>query len=231
MYVNVSDVAAFIGQSKWDIVTPFERFWKNNDKEFNIILEELKNDATCIEAVKDTGLTRKEIISKYIGPEVMNSVLDDTTLTSSEKKTKIKEACGTNASNDCVESLVNTEHGIRNEEKVIKIIEETKKEKVDRSNKLYKKEISQGIVLCGRIDGLCDGYIVEVKNRMNGFFSSLREYENTQVQLYMWMLDGIEYTNLEEHYKGETKTTRVYKDEEYIEEIIERLQSFCDNLE
>ena len=32
VFLNSSDIAAFIGQNKWDIVTPFERLWKKCDK-------------------------------------------------------------------------------------------------------------------------------------------------------------------------------------------------------
>ena len=231
MYVNVSDVASFIGQSKWDIITPFERLWKNNDPDFDsIILENRK-----VLGVEDTGLTKKQKIEKYIGQESLD-IINDKTITSAFKKAKIKkilkeinvpDSTDKEVLESCIESTVNTEYGIRNEEKVIDIINKVNDIKIDRKNKLYIKEFMPGCNLCGRVDGLYDNYIIEVKNRMRGFFKGVRDYENTQVQLYMWMLESTEYVNLEEHYNNKTKTTKIYKDNDYIEYVIEILSIFA----
>lgn len=234
MYLNVSDVAAFIGQNKWDVVTPFERFWKNNDESFDVTLSKLKNDQGNDIPIRDTGLSSRQIVEKYIGADTTLKILEDDSLNHSQKKQKMTSLIPLNVEtpsniSQTMHSLVNTEHGIKHEEAVIKIIEKEKKQIINRENKLYKKELMPDVVLCGRIDGLCDGYIVEVKNRMNGFFNSVRDYENTQVQLYMWMIEDVEYTNLEEHYQGKTKTTRIYKDGDYIEYVLDKLEVFCDN--
>ena len=117
VYINTSDIAAFIGQSKWDIVTPFERFWKNNDKGFSALVDSNSN----------VGLTNKEVVEKCIGKEKVTSIINDVSLSHDEKKDQITEACitaGGEANISSIQSLVNTEHGIKNEEKVIKIIEE-----------------------------------------------------------------------------------------------------------
>ena len=31
IFINISDVASYIGQNKWDFVKPFERLWKKCD--------------------------------------------------------------------------------------------------------------------------------------------------------------------------------------------------------
>jgi hypothetical protein len=227
MYVNVSDVATFIGQTKWDIVTPFERFWKNNDKSYNETTQELQKQGLLH---SDTGLTKMEKIEKYISPETLK-VLSDNTKTPKEKKEEILKSIDNELENadvlvECVNSTVNTTHGIESEEKVANAFNVKRNVTLQRDNKLYKKQFMEGSFLCGRVDGLHDDYIVEIKNRMNGFFNRVRDYENTQVQMYMWILGDREYTILEECYKGETKSTMIYKDTDYIEYVIELLVAF-----
>lgn len=227
MYVNVSDVAAFIGQVKWDITSRFETFWKNNDLGFGDTLEAASPEDA------DAGLTSRQVVEKYVGPKATEAVLADETIEHVAKVKRITELIqesGATVKPQVVTSLVNTSHGIKNEEKVVQIVAETKKKHIDRSNKLYKKQIIPRWTLCGRIDGLCDDHIIEVKNRVKGFFNTVRDYENTQVQLYMWMVD-VEYTDLEEHYNGETRTTRVHRDDDYIEDVVERLGNFCKKFE
>ena len=142
MYVNVSDIATFIGQNKWDIVTPFERLWKNNDYSFLDLVKE--SQETSPETTKDMTLTKKEKIEKYLTTDCLN----DNSITPTEKKKILTEAIAahTDLSSkekdvlvDCVVSTVNTEHGIKNEEKVIEILNKTQDINIVRENKLYKK--------------------------------------------------------------------------------------------
>jgi hypothetical protein len=66
----------------------------------------------------------------------------------------------------------------------------------DRNDKLYRYEVSWGdvppptqrkVVIVGRVDGIADGQLTEVKNRMKGFFAHIPLYERVQVQCYMKM--------------------------------------------
>ena len=43
IFLNISDIASFIGQNKWDYVTPFERLWKKYDSEYKVCLNEVNN--------------------------------------------------------------------------------------------------------------------------------------------------------------------------------------------
>ena len=43
VFLYTSEIASYIGQNKWDYVTPFERLWKRCDKDnYNFILETTK---------------------------------------------------------------------------------------------------------------------------------------------------------------------------------------------
>ena len=237
MFVNVSDVSAFIGQNKWDMITPFERLWKNNDPEsYNKTILEMKQDNTLADNVKDSGLTKIEKMEKYLGKarvkeinlsnkttdekkQVAKSILDTLDI-DTETKSKVSE---------CIESVVNTTHGIVSEPQSVEIFNKKNDVILQRDNKLYKKEFSKGMWLCGRVDGIHDNYIVEIKNRIKGFFNRVRDYENTQIQLYMWLIPDKDFVVLEECFQGESKSIRVYKDVEYTEYVLELLTVFVTN--
>lgn len=66
----------------------------------------------------------------------------------------------------------------------------------DRNDKLYRYEIDwndvpapteRKVLIVGRVDGVADGELTEVKNRMKGFFGSIPMYERVQVQCYLKM--------------------------------------------
>ena len=45
IFLYISEIASYIGQNKWDYVTPFERLWKRCDKDgYNLILETTKKN-------------------------------------------------------------------------------------------------------------------------------------------------------------------------------------------
>jgi uncharacterized protein YsxB (DUF464 family) len=75
-----------------------------------------------------------------------------------------------------------------------------------------------------------NSYIVEVKNRAKGFFNTVRDYENTQMQLYMW-LTGLSRVNLVESYKSKIRCTHVKRDTDTINIILQYLAVFITNFE
>jgi hypothetical protein len=79
------------------------------------------------------------------------------------------------------------------------------------------------------MDGIhhADRYVVEVKNRTKSFFSYVRDYENTQVQMYLYMLD-FEKAKLVERHRAKIRVTDIQRSEEYIELTLEKLRVFID---
>lgn len=53
------------------------------------------------------------------------------------------------------------------------------------------------ITLCGKIDGYCDGRLIEIKNRINCFLG-LKDYERIQIMCYLRMLKLEEATLVEQ---------------------------------
>ena len=300
IFLYCSEIASYIGQNKWDYVTPFERLWKRCDKEcYNMILGNLSGDVQeqkdnivlleekkkniedeyknkrmtkavyneekkkieqeCIkkeellkrleENIEEIKLDQKQKLEKVIGKDiiqkvqlndinennqVMEEAIEKMDISKEKKKLLRKEA----------ESYVNKTHGTKTEEDAISMFEKKFNVKLDTSQEFYKKyleEISKDSeydwYICGKVDGLysesddeCKKYIVEVKNRIKAFFTSLRDYEKTQVHLYMYMLD-IPRAKLVEKYKQKLRITEIYENKEYTGDIIKYLGVFINAFE
>jgi hypothetical protein len=256
VFINTSDIAAYIGQNKWDIITPFERLWKKCDSDYDSIVDTVKqvykDDKEKLEKVNVLVLDKKQQVEQYIKPETLKKHLESTSDTVAEKTKNINTLINKlEISPDekiklqqHTSSLVNTTHGIMNEQKVVDIYEKKFNVILDTSQKFHKKQLSTDYeskytwMICGKVDGIYDStvdgeesYIVEIKNRVKGFFNNVRNYENTQVQMYMWMLEKYGYTMLEEHYKGKIKSTKVYKDTGYTRYVLGTLVDFIKNFE
>lgn len=301
IFINISEIASYIGQNKWDYVTPFERIWKKCDKEFynNLVeqsqqniknkqkeiqdideqktklesdlkskkikkseyllqcknlenkKEEISNIIKNVETrVEDIHLTQKEKLEKVVDKKTMDNILSNNIET--EEKRQIlndllqKADLSPNKKEDykkASESFINKTHGTLKEDDAIKMYENKYKVKLDTSQVYHKKYldfISNSKFewyIGGKVDGLFidksnpkNNYIVEVKNRTKGFFSTLRDYEKTQIQIYMWMLN-IQQARLVEKNANKIRNTKIYYDEDYVNEILECLKIFIINFE
>jgi hypothetical protein len=201
------------------------------------------------ENIEEIKLDQKQKLEKVIGKDiiqkvqlndinennqVMEEAIEKMDISKEKKKLLRKEA----------ESYVNKTHGTKTEEDAISMFEKKFNVKLDTSQEFYKKyleEISKDSeydwYICGKVDGLysesddeCKKYIVEVKNRIKAFFTSLRDYEKTQVHLYMYMLD-IPRAKLVEKYKQKLRITEIYENKEYTGDIIKYLGVFINAFE
>lgn len=250
IYINVSDISSLIGQSTWDQVTPFERLWKK--------CEGAKYDELTIkapEASSTTASAQKEILNEHIENNNLNEFIKDKQYSIKEKYKKVNQMINElSITTDekirlqqQTQTIVNTTHGVMNEQAVIdKCQEKFAKTKIDTSQKFFSKRFDINYkssnyqwFICGRMDGIYDdpedesnSHIIEVKNRVKGFFNSVRNYEKTQVQMYMWILDEkYKFVALKEQYKNDTRTTKVYYDTDYLKEILDLLRAFIFNFE
>jgi len=243
VFLNCSEIASFIGQNKWDYLTPFMRLWKKVDKENYILCEnEAKNKGKkiIIDKVAELKETLGEDVIKQLTEStsenkiVSNNIKESHDLIEKmdidiEKKTELKAN---------VESLINTNFGTNNEDGALEIYEKKYKVILDKSqyyNKIncfdsnkYKWYIG------GKVDGILDKQkIIEVKTRTRCFFKDVREYENTQMQMYMYMYnyDKTDLVEFLPQNKIKIKVTSVKKDENYIKRILEKLKIFTINFE
>lgn len=299
IFLYTSDIAAYIGQNKYDFVTPFERLWKRCDsicynkiiksskeeikeKQLKIIelekqneilqqdlelkritkqkyntqlkkltkekdeivekIDELENKIDCID------LNQKDKLIKLLGEEHIKS-LESNVLETDNKKEEVEKILSTmEISEDKKsfikresESFINKTHGTLKEDTAIEMYEKKFNVKLDTSQQFNKMNLKStdknDWYICGKVDGLYidkndkeKSYVVEVKNRTKGFFSTLRDYEKTQIQLYMYMLD-LKTAKLVEKYKDKIRITIIYRDIDYINDIIEYSNIFASNFE
>jgi hypothetical protein len=302
IFLNTSDIASFIGQNKWDYITPFERLWKKYDSEYTNCLKEfnnkladrkaelilIENDKRILEeqvkskeitkrqydkllkenetknknVVKDIdsitskiesiSLTQSEKIEKNLGKDIIETIANASKETTDKRKItnqaieklekdgKIKKEQKEELLKQ-TESFINKTHGTLKEDSAIKIYESQYNVNLDTSQKYYKyvfrKTNNFSWFIGGKMDGIYvdendinNNYIIEVKNRTKGFFSSLREYEKTQIQLYM-LLTGFNKTKLVEKFKDKIRVTDVPLEKEYIDDTLEYLSIFVSSIE
>ena len=215
-FVNTSEVAVFIGQNKYDIVKPFERLWRINDKQgYNSLIGAKPSDRQRLE----TALPSSSLDTTLVPVAKIATVTREIRaleIPKSEQDSLITAAT----------SVISTEHGISGESAVLDTVEKTQGIVIDRSQNLYKRSVNDEWTLCGRVDGIAGDTIIEIKNRIRGFFGSLRDYERTQVQLYMWLVDGTTKVMLEQHFEGQVRSTEIFKDIDYISDVLESLSVF-----
>lgn len=294
-FLNISEIASYIGYNPYDCITPFERFWKRCDNiDYNKLIKEMtlslldsqveitkiqkdkvqlqedlenktitkrqytskinvvvKNEKIKQDSIKDIvekidniKLTKSEQIEKTLGKEILNKITNNVTTTESKReeinlliqnRTDLDEK-DKNVLLKKTENVINTTHGILKENPVIEKYNNKFKVKLDTSQIYYKKHLKDNYYIGGRLDGLyidtdpTKSYLVEVKNRTKGFFSSLRDYESVQIQLYMWLLD-LNKSKLVENYNDKLRITEIYIDQEFINDILEYLDIFINNFE
>lgn len=303
IFLFASEIAAFIGQNKWDYITPFERVWKKCDKEnyqtiindnliqmqtikehievldksknellqqlekgeitnrqytlrfnkVNKIHEEKQKEIEEIETkVDDINLTQQQKLEKYLGTDIIQHIGDKNVETDKKRDAvnevisnlDIKDDKRLDGIKQHAESFINKTHGTLKEDDAIAIYEKKFGVKLDTSQQFHKKyleEISKNSkydwYICGKVDGLyinnvdtSKNYIVEIKNRTRGFFNSLRDYEKTQIQLYIWMLN-VPISKLVEKHESKIRITEVYKDKTWINNLLENLEIFINAFE
>jgi hypothetical protein len=214
-------------------------------------ITELKVIAETLETkIDNIDLTQEQRLKKTIGEENVKlvqsatietddkrdnitNVIKNLDISDQKKKILLKES----------ESFINKTHGTLKEDSAISIYERRFGVKLDTTQQFFKKQIQLKErsdfewYIGGRVDGLYkdqdnndNSYIIEVKNRTKGFFSSLRDYEKTQIHLYMYML-SIPVAKLVEKYKDQIRITVIHQDDDYLNDILTHLQIFVENFE
>lgn len=206
-------------------------------------LKEIDNIETKVD---DIHLTQQQKLEKYLGADVIEHITNKNVETDDKRITINKmienldiDDGKLNNIRQHAESFINKTHGTLKEDDAIAIYEKKYDVKLDTSQQFNKKRldfISENSqyewYICGKVDGLytneqdvSKSYIVEVKNRTRGFFNNLRDYEKTQIQLYIWML-GVPIAKLVEKHESKIRVTEVYKDSSWINDILEHLSIF-----
>jgi len=214
-------------------------------------INELKDKRESLEQKIDAiDLNQEERLKKTLGEDAIKLVqsksvetqdkrdtikktIDEMNISQKQKQDLLKETTG----------FINKAHGTIKEESAIEIYEKRFGVKLDTSQTFLKKRLDFikntdfEWFVGGRIDGLyidekdpSNNYIIEVKNRTRGFFTALREYEKIQIYIYMYMLN-IPVAKLVEKYNEQIRITMIYKDEQYLNDILYYIGMFAERFE
>ena len=130
-----------------------------------------------------------------------------------------------------------TNHGTRNEEKTANFDKFASKLVEDDTYYTYDICEIEGTLyqIVGKVDRIQnndDGSqtLVEIKNRTNGLFNRVRDYEEIQCQTYMHMMNGIDFCRLIETYNGWSKSYLLQKNSDmWTKQNIPKLENFCEH--
>jgi hypothetical protein len=214
-------------------------------------INELKDNKESLEQKIDAiDLNQEERLKKTLGEDAIKLVQSKNIETQDKRDTMKKKIDEMNISQKQKDNLlkettgfINKAHGTIKEESAIEIYEKRFGVKLDTSQTFFKKRLdfvrntNFEWFFGGRIDGLyinesdpSKNYIVEVKNRTRGFFTSLRDYEKIQIYIYMYMLN-ISVAKLVEKYNDQIRITMIYKDEQYLNDILYYIDMFTERFE
>lgn len=244
--IKASDVAAILNQNNYKSrAEVFNDVWKKyspanfTSKTKNELAEEAiakSETAQAIFSLASSFVSKGSDDAKTTFTKVESIINSDEKLNVEDKK-KVREH---------VRSKVFTNHGTQKEaETAEKLIVEDKKkaetaektsmklEMDDRFHQLYIGRYNKrDYVVVGRIDRveiLPDGskILIEIKNRVNGFFNRVFPRENIQIQVYLEML-GFDKAKLVEQFNNNVNVLEVDRDRKLFEEqIYPGLAAFC----
>lgn len=206
-----------------------------------------ENSKKVEQRVDDISLSHRQKLEKAIGTEIVDKLASNTLSTSFKQVDFNQTIENSGFTKDQKEilyktgtSFINTTHGTLYENDAIKMYEEKTGVSLDTSQELFKKTFKiddeYEWIICGKIDGIYkdtesnttnNNYIVEVKNRTKAFFANVRDYEKTQIHLYMWMT-GYNNAKLVEKKGNNIRTTNIPLCNDYLCLIFNKLEVFID---
>jgi len=184
---NTKDLDKFSIISKEDLLKLLDTFNTENmlDKS---IQEKLEQE------LKKTNDTK--IVSKKLFENISKNSID-TKCTENSKKTQqnleakldsiIKK--DTKEVKQYLNGFINKQRGIKNENKIIDKYQKKNNTKISNNNDcLYKMKLFDldkfTFNICGKIDGIENNELIEIKNRRNHLFTTIPIYEQIQTEIY-----------------------------------------------
>ena len=126
-----------------------------------------------------------------------------------------------------VNGFINKQRGVKNENKIIEKYENRNNTKITNNNScLYKIKIfdieNNSIYICGKIDGIENNELIEVKNRRNRLFTFIPEYEKIQTEIY-FRLTNLTKGKLIQNYNDTQSTFEININNDLWSSILEDL--------
>ena len=226
--IKASDVAAVVGLNPYKPASEVrDELWKKNWPE--TFSGRTKHDLET-EALGRSAASRKVLV-EALAVRAANSTEAQANFEAARAKVEADTTLNAEDRSKIVEHLRSrcyTTHGTRSEDKTAVKVEADTGATLVKDNAFYNLTVLEmpdvQFVITGKVDRIevgADGSrtLVEIKNRTRGFFRSLRDYENVQVQVYLQML-GLTKAKLIEQYNSATNTIEVSRDEEMWASVI-----------
>jgi len=204
--IRVSEIPVIIGMNPYADIKPIIlRFWqKAKPKEyFNYILSLVKKKVIEYPLLKDEDIISHHT-NKYninINEQIKKCKLSSTTNELKQNKDNLIKNIENNQNilendkiiiKESINNMAQTGYGIHHENYAIQIYSDIYKQNVLEQQKYIKKHVAHSNIIdwyiTGKVDGIrADGTLVEIKNRVNKLFLTLRPYEKIQVQTYLYL--------------------------------------------
>ena len=133
--------------------------------------------------------------------------------------------------NKYVEGHINKTRGIKNEKNIINKYEKKNKTNIKANNaKLFKMKLfsfeEHDIYICGKIDGIEDNQLIEIKNRRNRLFEYIPIYEQIQIEIYL-RLTGLQTGKLIQNYNESTSEIIIKNNDTLWDDILQEIKTAC----
>ena len=100
----------------------------------------------------------------------------------------------------------------------------------ENNSKLYKMKLfdisSHSIYICGKIDGIENNSLIEIKNRRNRLFEFIPLYEKIQTEIY-FRLTNLTQGKLIQNYNDTQSIFDIHSDDELWNTILSELTDAC----
>ena len=130
-----------------------------------------------------------------------------------------------------VEGHINKNRGIKNEKEIInKYMKKNNTNITNNNSKLYKMKLfslnEHNIYVCGKIDGIENDELIEIKNRRNRLFEFIPIYEQIQIEIY-FRLTNLKTGKLIQNYNDTTSEFVIQNNDTLWDNILNELKIAC----
>jgi len=226
---NKADLQNFKSISKDDTNKLLYLFYNNsylNETQLNDYLDKLNNIKTEDDKLKLDKKIMENITKECINTSNTNDCIKLQNKINDNIDNILKNKDNSELKN-YINGHINKNRGIKNEDKIIKEYSKKYNKKITNNNsKLYKIHLfdieKYKIYICGKIDGIENNELIEVKNRKNRLFTFIPEYEQIQIQIY-FKLTGLSTGKLIQNYNDEQSILSINEDNHIWDIIIQEL--------
>jgi hypothetical protein len=190
---------------------------------------------------KESNIEKSTITDQQKVQKIIPNYVPDMKLAPKVQKQELRkeiEKSGVKVEEKLIDNFINKSYGTKREDSSIEMFQKKFNVVLDTSQKFYSYHIDintektkHDYYIGGKMDGVYKNeYIVEVKNRMRGFFPCLKDYEKCQIYTYM-LMTGINHVKLVECFNNKIKTTSVSLETDYKDELLGALEIFIKALD